>query len=519
MKRFVKFSVLLLVLMAAITPVFANGGGEAAEESGVYQFKLAWGPWDVGSGRIDVAVQPEDPYFKYIEETVGVVPLTQSWEWEGSKGYVQGLKLAMAGGEEFDAIMPWNATFAMELVEADMALPLEDLLPKYPNIWEMYDQKTWDSIKAQQGGHIYYLPQAAPVITVRAGFIRKDWLERVGMEVPTTKEELVEVYRAFKAQDANGNGDPNDEIPVSGREMFRWFDDLFVMHGVVMYEGHPLWSWNEEKGIFESHQVSDEMLAAVQFINELYEEGLMDVTMPAQPNADWTAKISDNRIGHYFHLINEIPNKSAFAFQEGGDKTGESHWAVMAHPPVVESVGMTKNIFPNVQAPRLMILKGAKKPEEILKLVDWANSSEGQIYNTLGIPEVDWKKDASGNITVINEIPPVKFKYAPGVGGTTPDEIVKRSTMGELKIKMMAETAGHFEAPESMFMPPSVYEGYGDYYPNSAPMYREIIGKMITGAVEPTMENWEAYREEWYAAGGQEVTDRATEWYKGFFGK
>ena len=34
--------------------------------------------------------------------------------------------------------------------------------------------------------------------------------------MPTTTEELREVLRAFKEQDANGNGDPNDEIPLSG---------------------------------------------------------------------------------------------------------------------------------------------------------------------------------------------------------------------------------------------------------------------------------------------------------------
>ena len=47
-------------------------------------------------------------------------------------------------------------------------------------------------------------------------WINKAWLDRVGMEVPQTTEEFKEVLRAFKEQDANGNGDPNDEIPLSG---------------------------------------------------------------------------------------------------------------------------------------------------------------------------------------------------------------------------------------------------------------------------------------------------------------
>ena len=34
--------------------------------------------------------------------------------------------------------------------------------------------------------------------------------------MPTTTDEYYEVLKAFKEQDANGNGDPNDEIPLAG---------------------------------------------------------------------------------------------------------------------------------------------------------------------------------------------------------------------------------------------------------------------------------------------------------------
>ena len=47
-------------------------------------------------------------------------------------------------------------------------------------------------------------------------WMNNKWLENVGMEVPETTEEFRAVLEAFKEQDANGNGDPNDEIPFSG---------------------------------------------------------------------------------------------------------------------------------------------------------------------------------------------------------------------------------------------------------------------------------------------------------------
>ena len=33
--------------------------------------------------------------------------------------------------------------------------------------------------------------------------------------MPTTTDEFAEVLRAFKDNDANGNGNPNDEIPLA----------------------------------------------------------------------------------------------------------------------------------------------------------------------------------------------------------------------------------------------------------------------------------------------------------------
>ena len=37
-------------------------------------------------------------------------------------------------------------------------------------------------------------------------FIRKDWLENVGMEMPTTWEDLYNVAHAFTYDDPDGNG-------------------------------------------------------------------------------------------------------------------------------------------------------------------------------------------------------------------------------------------------------------------------------------------------------------------------
>ena len=49
----------------------------------------------------------------------------------------------------------------------------------------------------------------------KQAYINKQWLDNLGLEVPTTTDELYEVLVAFRDQDPNGNG-LKDEIPMLG---------------------------------------------------------------------------------------------------------------------------------------------------------------------------------------------------------------------------------------------------------------------------------------------------------------
>ena len=40
-----------------------------------------------------------------------------------------------------------------------------------------------------------------------------EWLDRLGMEMPTTLDEFYNMLVAFRDEDANGDGDPTNEIP------------------------------------------------------------------------------------------------------------------------------------------------------------------------------------------------------------------------------------------------------------------------------------------------------------------
>lgn len=510
--------VLTAGLWAAGSKDAGSSAGAAAPSAEPYRFRFAYGPWDAGRGKVELKDQPGNPYFQWVEQRLGVVPLTESWEWQGGSGYVQSLRLALASGEKFEAIRPWDMQLTQELIDSGIAVPLDDLLDKYaPTVKAAFSKEQWDMVRAAGKGKIYYLPQYGHVPGLRAGMVRKDWLKRAGIDkVPETRQEYVAMLRAFKAKDANGNGDPADEFPVSGREMLRWFDDLFVMHGVVMYEGHPQWKWNAAKGIFESQQVSDDMKDAVAFIRELYAEGLMDNVMPVQKSADWQAKISSDKVGTYFHLLGEVASYSKFAADKADkDESGLSYWDVMPMPPQVEGKPRYKNVYPVVQEPTLMITKYAKDPAAIMKWFEFSSTQEGQIFKDLGIEGKDYVREGN-TFKVLNPLPAAQLRFLLGYTAYVPD-VVRSTALGPAKVAMIDKVkAAGVQDLEAYNLPPATYKGFEDYAPATAKLYREYVSKMIIGALP--MSAWDDYVKEWYAKGGQTVTERATQWYKGIKG-
>lgn len=503
---------MLTVVIASLTIATIYAGGKTEKTGtadGVTHFTMAAGWGD----RLSPAEQRRDPYVQYVEKTLGTAPIHYGWEWEGGVGYVQGLRLALAGGDRFDMIMPWDEILTAELITSGVARPLDDLIDRYaPEIWSWYSEADWQVIRSLGNGKVMFLPRRPDDSDARAGFIRKDWLERVGMNVPTTRDELLAVYRAFRDNDVSGSGRTDDEIPVSGRLGLRWLDDLFVMHGVAMYEGHPQWSWNPEKGILESAQVSDNMKMALEFIKQLIDEGLMDRVMPVQPQGDWQQKINAGEMGHFFHVVKFIYGFSGFFLDDPDpDETGLRYWDVMPLPPKVPGVPQQKNIHPTMMEPVFMITNWAERPDLIMKWLSWSVSDEGYLFRYLGIPDVHWRR--VGN--AVEVIKPHVTMPLPVHYYLYKDDnlnVVNLATMGPLKVDLIEKLRGKTVGLDNTGMPTSVYQGFEDLHPTSARLFREYASRFVLGEIPFT--RWDEYVREWNNRGGRVVTERATTWYK-----
>lgn len=116
--------------------------------------------------------------------------------------YEDKLSVIMASNDMPDVVSMTVTQNFRQWAKQGAFLPLDDYIDQYET-FKMVPDDIWDQVMVD--GHIYSIPGYHP----RTAFsltIRKDWLDNLGLDIPTDYEELKEVAIAFTKDDPNGNG-------------------------------------------------------------------------------------------------------------------------------------------------------------------------------------------------------------------------------------------------------------------------------------------------------------------------
>jgi len=253
---------------------------------------------------------PEDPndklIFQRLEEKTGV-----HIDWRNYTGDIFGEKrnLAIASDELPDAI--FNAGFSdyelLKHAKDGVIVPVEDMIQYMPNLQAVLEKAPqYKAMMTAPDGHIYSFPWIEELGEGKESihsldafpWINKEWLDNLGLKVPTTTDELKEVLIAFKTQDPNGNGEA-DEIPMSfiindgGQDPH----SLFGAFGIG-----DNWDFTvvSNEGKVQLTAADEGYKKAINWLNELYNEGLIDVEAFEHDWNTYLAKGRDKKYGLYF---------------------------------------------------------------------------------------------------------------------------------------------------------------------------------------------------------------------------
>lgn len=222
-----------------------------------------------------------------LEEMAGV---TIEWE-EVSADWDQKKSTMLAAGDIPDLIVGTNA-----ITDGDLATftglfeDLSDDMDALPNVTGMFEALPATELMATaQDGAVYSLPSYRrfwPETGTRQ-FINQTWLDNLGLEQPTTWDELHDVLLAFKDEDANGNGDPSDEIPMdwapAGDAGFGLFQPTVLLGsmGLGISDGGGA-GYFVEDGQVKNFLIDERYRDLISFLHSLYADGLISQDVMTQ---------------------------------------------------------------------------------------------------------------------------------------------------------------------------------------------------------------------------------------------
>lgn len=341
---------------------------------------------------------------QYIEDEFGII---LDWQVYSAEEFSTQLSMMLSNDSLPDLIVGSNLNKAdiNEYGAEGYLLDMTQYSDAMPNLQKLMEENPgWAAYQKDENGAIYGLSRCFPsrigLATGLGTFINLEWLENVGMEVPTTVDELYDVLVAFKEQDANGNGDPSDEIPLgiqidTGRgSRFEWM--LLPAFGIYTNNANRSYCADEDGTVYLG-QMTDNYKDYLKYMHRLYEEGLMEPSAYIITDEERIDKTANDIYGVFYDY-------SGLVTAIGGQDEDENPYEKYAYITALTSdyndtLTFTLGNCGYAEMSRTYISADTEYAEEICGLIDFFLSEEGTLVADYGKEGVtfEYTEDAFGN--------------------------------------------------------------------------------------------------------------------------
>jgi putative aldouronate transport system substrate-binding protein len=382
MKKIKKLTALALTAVMAASLAACGGGGgssqsaeEAISNTSQTEFEIMGGQSALSPGYADNEV------LNALQEETGI---KITWNTM-SDSLAEQVNIHIAGGELPDAFQGVGfsnydlANYGADGTFIDLTPYInEDVMP---NLTKILDEHP--GIRAaitMDDGCIYGLPSAEQMGTAGIGkeedysiftipqfsMINKAWLDDLGLEVPTTLDELEVCLQAFKDNDMSAKyygNDPGSTIPMStGFDQWCWGQNIF-------YAGFGFTNWTndicndlvlQKDGKVNFVCDDDGYRAAMDYFHNWYAKGLMDIETFSQDDTQLMSKCQQGYVGvSTWWYIEELMGDYAKDY---------------VFLPVLEGPDGTKNVTVRTgggtSSGQLSITEACESPSNLLKFYD-----------------------------------------------------------------------------------------------------------------------------------------------------
>lgn len=221
-----------------------------------------------------------------------------NWKLNAPSNYYDTVRPLLLGKSNLaDIVQVPDLDANADYINAGDFVKLDQYMDSMPNFKKYLEENP--IIRASltaEDGHIYYVPQTVHTENYQPCIMyNMEWLNQLGLQVPKTLDEFVQVLRAFKENDMNGNHIA-DEVPLSITADFLpyMFGPAF---GLELVNGF----YADKDGVVHySYCDEDNYKAYLKFLNQLYNEGLLEPDFSSITRDNITQRCKNNQTGIIF---------------------------------------------------------------------------------------------------------------------------------------------------------------------------------------------------------------------------
>ena len=339
----------------------------------------------------------DNAYTRYIKSVINVLNV-DVFEANDSQ-YDTNVSMVISMGSLPDIMVVSSQDEVEQLVEAGF---IEDLTESYNNcisdrIRKMYESYG-DSLKdmVTYDGKIMALPETNITDGPNLVWLRKDWMDKLGLSEPHTIDDVVNIVKHFISEDPGNNGvdasgKPNtvglavdtDVTGECGYSSEFLLDIIFACFGAYPKQ----WIMNDDGEIVYG-SVTNEAKEALSYISSLYNQGVIDNDFLLRTSTNICELIENGLCGSFFGPWWAPNNPLANAVSRNPDADWQPYLIA------TDSDGTTSYHSQNPCYKYVVVRKGYEHPEIAAKMIsvmfdkvrfDCTDSEEFKNYYQLNV--------------------------------------------------------------------------------------------------------------------------------------
>lgn len=474
------------------------------------------------------ATYEDNAYTNYLREMLNVQ--NDSIILESEERYNDFIDILVKDENLPDVLVLTDRDMLTELVENDM---VEDLTEVYENcttdrireMFESYGSGLLDSVKFN--GRMMAIPETVTDHGPCLLWLRKDWMDQLGLSEPKTLEEAFDIIEAFQ-NNHMGAGPSEEAIGLL-------CDSGLVGTTSSNYSADPIFDsfganpqcWQEnERGEIVYGSLTEETKQAITCLRDLYARGILDSNFALREQNNLRDLVVSGRCGAFFGLW-WTPNNP---LMEQHEKDSSSDWVPYY---LTAKSGHGENAYTNFRDNKYVVVrKGYEHPEIVMKIIsvlfdytryEAKDAEEINDYFAMNVDpkarplviNVDYneatykitenlRRALAGEISV-SDLSAIEASYYKACNHYIADGSRAGEDWAAYKSRISAVgllVDAKYQPVTRKYLP----DGEGQIPQTLQNLEKDTFIQMIMG--KRSMDTFDDFVEEWYAQGGAELTQR-----------